>query len=291
MADETSVAAVKNPARDLSYAQFWYYHDASGARQGPFHPGPMRDWFVAGYLPETTPVAPSFDGAAPCSSSFRTIAALFLSMPPPPGESSPPLNEEPPPPGEEPPPPGEEPPSSDEEPLPPGEELPSSPALAPPDCIRPDALGAGTIGPADSLGAFAFVSHPSVARYPFAVPPTEAALAAVATVTAGDEEEEAPPTMVIEGDRPTAEVAWIATARLKAARDLEEAAREMTGRLSGKGGGSGGARPLMTGAVPMKDLPLPELPLHTGPAMLQDVQWEDARFEGMKPYNSVLWND
>ena len=49
-------------AGSLAYAQMWYYQDNQNVDQGPNSPHDMRAWFLAGFLPGATPVAPSYYG-------------------------------------------------------------------------------------------------------------------------------------------------------------------------------------------------------------------------------------
>lgn len=53
----------------------WFYLDTEGKRQGPFYPGQMRQWFDAGYFPETQKIAPSFKGEVP--KQYEELGILF----------------------------------------------------------------------------------------------------------------------------------------------------------------------------------------------------------------------
>ncbi|KAJ8609559.1 hypothetical protein CTAYLR_006035 [Chrysophaeum taylorii] len=51
--------------KDLASVMLWYYWDKESKRQGPFYPGQMRQWFVAGFFPQDQRIAPSFKGEVP----------------------------------------------------------------------------------------------------------------------------------------------------------------------------------------------------------------------------------
>mmetsp|Transcript_11214 Transcript_11214/g.26351 ORF Transcript_11214/g.26351 Transcript_11214/m.26351 type:complete len:259 (+) Transcript_11214:68-844(+) len=62
----------------VTRAQWWYYFDAEGKKQGPQYPGSMREWFSQGYFDEaSTLVAPSFNGEIPKKDAFRPIDQVF----------------------------------------------------------------------------------------------------------------------------------------------------------------------------------------------------------------------
>lgn len=63
--------------RRLERAHFFYYLDMSDTKQGPFFPGPMRDWLQAGFFTAETKVAPSFGGEVPRLHDFRPASELF----------------------------------------------------------------------------------------------------------------------------------------------------------------------------------------------------------------------
>ena len=55
-----------------------YYKDHEQGKQGPFYPGPMREWFRSAYFPpDHTRVAPSFRGEVPKLATFTPISSLF----------------------------------------------------------------------------------------------------------------------------------------------------------------------------------------------------------------------
>ena len=53
------------PPQQLAYVNMWYYDDVHGMQQGPFSSFDMKAWFATGFMPDSTPVAPSWYGEVP----------------------------------------------------------------------------------------------------------------------------------------------------------------------------------------------------------------------------------
>ena len=65
------------PHRFPKRARYWWYISPDEKKQGPFYPGPMRDWFHGNFFTKELLVCPSYSGEIPKKNAFLPISTWF----------------------------------------------------------------------------------------------------------------------------------------------------------------------------------------------------------------------